>query len=196
MERLFAIVDWLSGEWMLMNRPNSGAIIFMRSLKVALLIFFSVLVIISSLDPDRGMTFSLPELQRLIIDKIHWLGAIFAATYTGFYTRYASQWSYLANLYNQIMSVKSIATEEQKGGRSFVNWQAGFIEDAMFLHLDRKPVFALPIRDLLHDPSILKAFITSSPPKLVDDALVRHIPDLLDQTKAFQKEIEAGAPPG
>ena len=93
------------------------------------------------------------------------------------------------------MAVKSTLSHSQKESESFVNWQAGFIEDAMFLHLDRKPVFQVPIKFFLEDTNVMKAFISGSSSDLVDEALERHIPDKIKQVRQFQRDIENALPP-
>jgi hypothetical protein len=82
---------WLaSGEWMLHFRPNGGDVIFLRSIQVAVLFFFSALLVIAKLDPK--FTLSGPE----IAEKLHWFGAILTASYFSLYARFQQQWSYLA----------------------------------------------------------------------------------------------------
>lgn len=126
------------------------------------------------MDPDTSSELSLYELRSLLRDHIGWLGAIFAATYVGFYTRYASQWNYIAGLYNQIMATASGLPEAQHNNQNILNWQAGFIEDCYYLHLDRKEVFAFVIKQMLEDPAILKCFIESAPEKVSQKVLERN----------------------
>ena len=76
-----------------------------------------------------------------IADTVPWLGAIFAGVYVALYARFASQWSYLAGVYNQIR--QTLATwDPTKDNANHLNlWRAGFIEDALDLHLATKPMF-------------------------------------------------------
>jgi hypothetical protein len=46
-------------------------------------------------------------------DSIGWIGAIFAAVYAALYARFASQWSYLAGVYNQ-MRQTLVTTEAER----------------------------------------------------------------------------------
>ncbi|WP_202840930.1 hypothetical protein [Luteimonas saliphila] len=174
MERLLKAVDFLSGEWMLKNRSNGGALIFLRSALVSTLIFAAGVSIKCAVDPTSGSDLSFFQFRLEIRDHLGWLGATFAATYAGFYARYASQWSYLASLYNQIMATASGLTDEQRKSSSFLNWQAAFIEDSYFLHLDRKKVFSVIIEQMLADQTILKCFVESAPSDVVDDVLTRY----------------------
>lgn len=175
MEHIFRCVDWLSGEWLLNKRPNGGAVVFVRSLKVSFLIFFLCLGLISVIDPARTFHPSLRELQIIVLDKFAWFGAIFAATYAGFYARYSSQWSYLSGLYNQIMATKSSLPEIERSNSSLLHWQAGFIEDCYLLHLDRKDIFSLPIQYMLSDAAILKTFKESCSDKISRTVISRHV---------------------
>lgn len=159
---------------MLNKRPNGGAVVFLRSLKVSLLVFLASLWIISIVDPERTFQPSMREFQLQLVDKFTWLGAIFAATYVGFYSRYSSQWSYLSNLYNQIMATKSTLAKDKKSSSSFLHWQAGFIEDCYLLHLDRKEIFSLPIQYMLQDEEIAETFKNSCSDKIVDAIISRH----------------------
>ena len=159
---------------MLSSRPNSGAVVFVRSVKVSFLIFLFSLWAISVTDPERTFEPSYKDFLAILTDKFAWLGAIFAASYAGFYSRYASQWSYLANLYNQIMAVKSTLPESQKSGASLLHWQAGFIEDCYLLHLDRKEIFSVPIRYMLEDSAIADTFKSTTSTDISNAIILRH----------------------
>lgn len=78
--------------------------------------------------PARDRAFNLP-----------WLGATIAASYAASYSRFASQWVYLAELYNQIkaaeLSIPEVLTPAQV--LVFAEWKAGFLEDCETLHLAR-----------------------------------------------------------
>ncbi len=173
MKIILALVDWFSGEWLLHGRPNGGSVVFLRSLLVSGYIFAFAIFIKCAIDPDTLLKFSLHELRVEIRDSLPWLGAIFAATYTGFYTRYASQWNYIAGLYNQIMATASTRTTSSARNEAFLFWQAAFIEDCYHLHLDRKEIFAFAIKQLLSDPAVLKTFIECTPEDISQRVLER-----------------------
>ena len=80
-------------------------------------VFALGLLIKCAVDPDTLPSFSLYELRVEVRDHLAWLGAIFAAAYTGFYARYASQWNYISSLYNQIMATASTRTAARRPGR-------------------------------------------------------------------------------
>lgn len=69
-------------------------------------------------------------------------GATFGATYAALYTRFSSQWTYLAGLYNQLMATQAHAPIDNDPERAgiYLAWEAAFIEDADDLHLSTKPI--------------------------------------------------------
>ncbi len=102
--------------------------------------------------------------------------SVFAGTYAAFYARFASQWGYLADLYNQIKSkqidvalqgkcvdlqalrdevVQNPAREPTtffcNAAYLLAQWKVGFIEDAIALHLAEKPLFASVISNWKSD---------------------------------------------
>lgn len=76
---------------------------------------------------------------------------ILGATYAALYARFTSQWTYIANLYNQIKQAEveaagaqrnlPIASPPMPSDAAFVmaQWKAGFIEDALAVHMATKP---------------------------------------------------------
>jgi hypothetical protein len=94
--RLFRrALHYLSGEWILVDWdvPNGGAVVLLRSLFVATLIFALMLAFLNVTEPSRTWTFSFQELRIQLIHYLPWYGVIFAGAYTAFYTRFASQWT-------------------------------------------------------------------------------------------------------
>ena len=138
------------------------------------MIFAAGLAIKSAVDPTTRFEFSLEQAQISIRDNMGWLGAILAVTYAGFYARYASQWNYIASLYNQIMATASTLDDTQRNAETFLNWQAAFIEDCFYLHLDRKEVFKIVIKQMLDNESILECFKESAPDDVVSKVLARN----------------------
>jgi len=93
------------------------------------------------------------------------LAGVFAGTYTALYARFASQWQYLADLYNQIkakeidlannkeceiakyreMAINSTSDDPINTccnpAHLLAEWKIGLIEDANTLHLSNKPPF-------------------------------------------------------
>jgi hypothetical protein len=96
------------------------------------------------IDPVRALQLIAKYNEPLLLS----LGGI----YTALYARFASQWNYLANLYNQMMQVGVSAEHIQRD--KMARWKAGFVEDAYSLHLAQKPMFAEVVAHLLVDPEV------------------------------------------
>ncbi len=71
----------------------------------------------SESDPLRGPV----DLGTRAVELLPWLGALFGAVYAGLYARFASQWLYLANTYNQI---KAAECRSESSARPLAEWKA------------------------------------------------------------------------
>jgi hypothetical protein len=133
--------EYMSGEWLLTRckLANGGSVILMRALLTGATIYAIALVLRNVLDETRTWHFSLSEIRSQIKDTLSWFGAAFAGVYAALYTRFASQWSYLANVYNQI---KAAECRESCNADRLAEWKTGFIDDAIELHLAGKPSIA------------------------------------------------------
>jgi hypothetical protein len=155
----YGLVGTLSGEFFLSNRPNSGTVIARRTMWTATLIYLITLLACERLARCSTWHPSLPHADTLR-NTLPWLGAIIAAVYAGFYSRFASQWTYLAGLYNQIMAAAAqqptLPLDEQN--RILASWRAGFIEDAEDLHLATKPSYAGVIMSFLTMEGVREAY--------------------------------------
>jgi hypothetical protein len=149
------IIKYLSAEWLLDWWPNGGTVILLRSMLVGVLIYLVSLGFRNIFDPARGWEFSLKEFHLQLAATFQWLGPIFAAVYAALYARFASQWSYLASLYNQI---KAAECRKDCDVDRLAQWKAGFIEDAQELHLARKPHFAAIIRAWANNAKVAAQF--------------------------------------
>ncbi|OLK93303.1 hypothetical protein IXO884_10835 [Xanthomonas oryzae pv. oryzae] len=174
MDKVLKVVAWLSGEWLLRERANGGGVIFLRALLVTALIFTFAMVLKAVVDPERTWDPSLREAQIDLRDNIDWIGAIFIAVYTGLYARYASQWSYLAGLYNQIMAAASTTSVASEKNEPLDYWKAGFIEDCYYLHLDRKKMFSEIINHMLSQQNVRCVFIDTVSKDVVQEICARH----------------------
>lgn len=154
----------LSCEFVLKRMPNGGTAVLIRSTIISLCLYLMAIALKSRITPGTTWNFDPTAFRALIAETIPWFGAIFAGVYVALYSRFASQWNYLASLYNQIMQA---AVENPPNGVSHESalrlWQAGFIEDAEDLHLAGKPMFASVIRSMLSKPETRAYFITHSP---------------------------------
>lgn len=155
------IVEALSAEWLLRWRSNGGTAILLRSLWVSVIIFGAYLGLRNWLDPRRQWwTFSLNEFHLQVSASLHVLGPIFAGVYAALYSRFASQWNYLASVYNQIKAAES---RKDCNAEPVAMWKAGFIEDAEELHLANKHHFASIIRAWGREPEVGAAFADYAP---------------------------------
>src|SRR3982750_866105 len=100
------MVRWLSAEWLLNERPNGGTVVVLRALWVAALGYVCAIVVTELLRPNTVWSFSSVALRAAMLDNLKVGGVLFAGAYTAFYARFASQWSYLAGVYNQIMAAQ------------------------------------------------------------------------------------------
>lgn len=160
-ERLFrfgeCVVEVLSSEWLLtcVQRSNGGTTIALRSLFTSIILYLLSLGLRNLVDPSRTWHPSPHQFQVEVGATLPWLGTIFAATYAALYARFSSQWTYLANLYNQI---KAAECRNDRNDEVLAEWKAGFIEDAIELHLAYKPLFASVIRAWGGNPQVANAF--------------------------------------
>jgi hypothetical protein len=140
-----SIVNFLSFEFLLtkFGLSNGGTAIFVRTTAITMLVFFLYISIVQGLDPARTTVFSLDELKTQIINSLEVFGAVFAAIYIALYSRFSAQWSYLSNLHNQM---KVVETSSGSYPTVINDLKAAFVEDAIDLHLLKKPMFAMIIK--------------------------------------------------
>lgn len=155
---------YLSCEFVLKRMPNGGTAVFIRSSIISLGLYLTAIAFKSVIAPDAILQFDVMELRAIISETIPWFGAIFAGVYVALYSRFSSQWNYLASLYNQIMATSIQTPPDSATSQETLNlWQAAFIEDAEDLHLAYKPMFASIIQGMLKDDSIRECFEAHSP---------------------------------
>jgi hypothetical protein len=157
-------VELASAEYLL-KKPqacNGGTIVLMRathSTIVIVVLYVLYLLLLNAVDPNRTSHFSMSEVLVQTSGLPKAFGTVFAATYAALYTRFASQWTYLAGLYNQIKAVECKAGAEEN---ALAQWKAGFIEDASDLHLLSKKMFASVVKAWGANPDVRNAFATYS----------------------------------
>lgn len=157
------VVYWLSGEWLLKDggRPNGGTLVLTRTIFVTIWVMSVVLLMKNLIDPALGLKFSLSCLRSQLVDLAPWAGAVFGGVYLALYSRFASQWSYLANVYNQIkLAEVTLPTNDRP---EMAQWKAGFIEDAISLHLAQKPIFVGVIAAWGRQEAVKNAFLAYTP---------------------------------
>lgn len=134
--------------------PNGGKAVLLRSLLISAYIYLIAIGIKSATAEASTFEFSLSQLMGEVNLTIPWAGAIFGGTYIALYSRFSSQWSYLADLYNQQISAALTLSDEQLNSVNYAIWQAAFIEDAVCMHLATKTGFSNAILAMLNEKSI------------------------------------------
>ena len=154
---LKAIWEFLWGEWWFwFGHPNGGTVIFWRAVQISVVpVYLLGLWLHSYLGAEcPPCHFTRTALEHALDTTLPWLAATFGAIWAGLYARFASQWTYLAGEYNQIRQM--LATQSAKptaeNEKHVQRWRAGFVEDALDLHLATKPMFRPFIKRLLDDP--------------------------------------------
>lgn len=158
------MIRHLSCEFVLNKMPNGGTAVLIRSGIISVGLYLLAIGIKSRVAPGATWQFDSNALRAVISETIPWFGAIFAGVYVALYSRFASQWNYLASLYNQIMQTAVQSPPCGVSPESALRlWQAGFIEDAEDLHLAAKPMFASVIRSMLAKPEVRSHFTADAP---------------------------------
>lgn len=168
-----------SFEWLLTRtrRPNGGDIILARAILTALWMYMLAIF--------ARNRFTLCGLWGLILETLPWFGAIFAAIYFALYARFASQWTYLANVYNQIKGVEVRAPNSAKARKKIAEWKAGFLEDAEVLHLATHRVFSSVLKVWGNEKLVEAAYCKNTPGgKVRFDLLMRDVEKIDDATAA------------
>ncbi|WP_421844159.1 hypothetical protein [Mycobacterium sp.] len=191
----------LAGEFFLRVWPNGGTAIFVRTLWIASLMYTGALLLRAVGYTDWSWGIDRHKLREEIAATTTWLGAIAGAVYTALYARFSSQWTYLANVYNQIknaiVSAPGELGEERRHEISY--WKAAFVEDAQDLHLVRKKMFAMAAWAWLQEAPVAEKFdsytVGGTARRIRLQKLLRH--ELQKQDPNFPHvSADAPAPPG
>jgi hypothetical protein len=138
-----AVVDVFSAEWLVAKHeiPNGGSVVLLRTCFVTC--FISAIMYTGSqvVFPGSGVE---PLIKYIL--------ATFGGVYAALYTRYASQWTYLANIYHRIKETESRNNDHNVA--KIAEWKAGFIEDVAELHLTCKPIFASVLVYWMREPQV------------------------------------------
>lgn len=155
---------YATAEFLLDKHANGGDVIFRRALWTAVLICAVALPIREVTDEHMVLRFSWNQLRIAVGQILPWFGGIFAGVYAALYTRFGSQWTYLASQYNQIMAAQVQAPGDacKERARVLTIWKAAFIEDAEDVHLAMKMSFATSISTMLKQPGVRQALAEST----------------------------------
>jgi hypothetical protein len=151
---------FISGEILLQDRPNGGTAILVRALWVTVFIYVAAVVWLGFLRTGLGPRVDGVELRAVLADTLPWAGAIFAAAYAALYSRFSSQWTYLAGVYYQYMSTRAQAPIDGNAERAgiYEAWKAALVEDAEDLHLATKKMYSTLLLELLTDEGVRRTF--------------------------------------
>jgi len=145
---------------------KGGFLIFVRTLYMTLLLFLLVCFIDHYnlyMKFKVGYASILPDSKGVPYGAF--FGGFFSAVYLSLYTRFSSQWQYIANLYNKISSdcftaEVGIATSDKNydidNNATLIIWKAGFVEDCITLHLAKKKMFAPAVFQYLDDDKVME----------------------------------------
>lgn len=173
------IISLLSGEFFLSEgRPNGGDVVVIRTLWTGSLIFLTLMALRAA--AAEGCSCFTLAFWKALQDSAKGVEGptIFGATYAAFYARFVSQWTYIANLYNQIKQAEVAAAGTAYGRKRqklvLAQWKAAFIEDALTVHMATKQ----PMK------GVVQAWYTD---ELVRHQFVQHTPDALAKVAQLQK---------
>lgn len=136
---------FFSAEWMLdrpSRRANGGGVILLRSAWIALWLVGLAVLLYELVGAPYTLSVSLGGVGRAAVMGARWFAVVFGFAYATLAARFASQWRYLADLYNQIKAAEVGAASDPLAKDVLIEWKAGFVEDAQVLHLVTKPIFA------------------------------------------------------
>lgn len=161
---LWARFVWAAtSEWLLTTRKkpsNGGRVIFARALISATLAWVFIVFMRELVDP-KGLVWSytFDQLRLEVVRSAPLFGAVFAGAFASFYARFASQWGYVASMYNQIKAAEVRGVPNAKARRALAQWKAGFIEDAADLHLATKTGIATTVVAWSGDKAVEHEFV-------------------------------------
>jgi hypothetical protein len=148
------VMTVITGEFFLKIMPNGGTAVLLRAAFISIYLYLLVIAVKSFTSECAIFSFAADQLRSEFNSTIPWFGAIFGGTYAALYSRFSSQWSYLADLYNQQLSASLTLSKEQINDDNYAIWQAAFIEDAVCMHLATKPGFSNAILGMLQEKQI------------------------------------------
>lgn len=208
--QLKAVGVFLSGEWMLtwLGLANSGGVVLARSVwctgwlySIALLLFEA------SRAHTAWGTLSGEAARAAVHATLPWAGAMLGGVYAALYSRFSSQWLYLANLYNEIKRAEidvALSQDPSKAEIPLHEWQAAFIADAMTLHLANKDLYSAAIRAWLEEAAVLRELVVNPTDakecrnlvRLAKQVGVKHADAIVDRWQAAQPAESAAATEG
>ncbi len=195
------VVNFFSGEWILEWSPytaNGGTVVAVRSLWLTFWVFLPAFLLKTTLGEGKVAAFDVRQGAADFVEILPWLAAIFAGVYAALYTRFSSQWTYLANLFNQIVQAQLALPENPHEAQlnTMASWKAAFIEDAEDLHLAAKPMFLVAVQDWGSDARVARRFVRNTvggEQRLT--GLLKRLEMIREQAEATPPAVTEGAAP-
>ena len=181
------VVSFVSGEWILEWTPsttNGGTVVSARSLWLSAWVYLAAFLLKTRFGEGKIGEMDLRQGAADLVDTLPWFAAIFGAVYAALYTRFSSQWNYLANLFNQIVQSQLAMSDDDAESRlnTMASWKAAFIEDAQDLHLAAKPMFLVAVAQWGSDERVANKFASNTVGgKERLEALLRRLQAIRDQ---------------
>jgi hypothetical protein len=184
------LVYLCSGEFLFRGEANGGTVIFLRSAITGLVLFAIAIATAGISQTGLHLGINWQIVRNLVATNLAWAGAMFAGAYAAFYSRFSSQWNYLAGVYNQLMAAQVQAPIDATAPRrrAYAAWKAGIVEDAYTLHLATKRMFAPLIVDLLEEKDVYEAFKETT---VISDDQLQSL--LIRLEKVTNRRIELGS---
>lgn len=160
------VLRHLTGEYLLDRHANSAEVILLRTVITS----FFISVFALWLEQKGHWNLAVSTWPNAYLNHaaghIPWLGAIAAAVYAAFYSRFASQWSYLADLYNQVKQKEASLPSQESSDTTgkgcpfatVAGLKAALIEDAKTLHLATHKSFKYAVATWSKEPCVVQAF--------------------------------------
>lgn len=164
-------ISLVSGEFFLSEgRPNGGDVVVFRTLWTGFLIFITIILLrVAMTDGCSCFTITFWKILQESIKGVE-VPTIFGATYAAFYARFVSQWTYIANLYNQIKQAEVAAAGTALGRKKqklvLAQWKAAFIEDALTVHMATKQPMKGVVQAWYQDELVRRQFHQHTPDAL------------------------------
>lgn len=101
------LLSALDGEFLLRWLPNGGGVVVARAAWLTVVVLIAYIALKERLQPGASWEFCGACFQVQPLNNLTLGAAIFAGAYAALCARFASQWTCLAGLYNEIMLTQS-----------------------------------------------------------------------------------------
>lgn len=188
-----SLVRFFSGEWILEWSPhtaNGGTVVAARSVWLAGWIYLAAFLVYTRFAAGKGSVIDWRQGAADIVATLPWLAATLGGVYAALYSRFSSQWEYLAGLFNQIVGTMAQMEDplDERRLNLIAAWKAGFIEDAQDLHLAAKPMFLMAVLQWGAEELVKENFVSNTV------GGERRLIELLARLQQIRDEVEERLP--